>query len=94
MDRRGYAGPIKLRVEKLPAGVSCPGAAIPEGENVVQLLFQTDGTAVEGVRTVAIVAMSGDLDVDRKNLDLEIFKRRLKHPSRRRPLLPRPSSRP
>jgi hypothetical protein len=53
-ERRGYAGPIRLAVEGLPAGVQVQGLEIPAGANGALLTFtgtgSTPGTALVSLR--------------------------------------------
>jgi serine/threonine protein kinase/N-acetylneuraminic acid mutarotase len=71
VERQGYAGPIKLQVENLPPGVTCPrSATIPAGESVLRLEFRTDGTAAEGTATVEVIATADARTADRQKLAL------------------------
>jgi serine/threonine protein kinase/WD40 repeat protein len=73
VERHGFAGPIALRVENVPPGVTCPRAVtIPPGESLVRLDFTTDGTAAGGAPTVEVVALADTRAADRQNLSLLI----------------------
>jgi hypothetical protein len=75
LDRQGYVGPIKLRVENLPAGVTCQReAVIPAGESLVKVEFQTDGSATEGSSRVELIARADARTVDRKTISLVVPK--------------------
>jgi hypothetical protein len=76
VNRQDYVGAVAVRVENLPAGVTCPpSAVIPEGETLVRLEFRTDGTAAAGSATVEVVVATADATVvDRKKLTLLVPK--------------------
>jgi hypothetical protein len=63
----GFAGPIALRIEGLPAGVTAAPAAIPANQNAVEVAFKAEAAAtVRGGRvTVRGSAGVGDHDVAR-----------------------------
>ncbi len=73
VDRQGYVGPIALRIENLPPGVTCSRTAtVPAGESTGRLDFTTDGTAAEGATAVEVIALADAHTADRQALALVI----------------------
>src|SRR5262249_31740769 len=72
VDRKDYAGPVAVRLERLPPGVTCAGGVVREGEASVHLEGTTAGTAEEGTRAGSLVALGEDRAGGRKAPTLRV----------------------
>jgi hypothetical protein len=75
VDRRGYRGPIEVRLDPLPTGVTCKPGVSTGGEGLVTLELAADQRTVEGQYQLELILVVGGASYDRQKVVLKIEKK-------------------
>src|SRR5204863_844455 len=59
--REGYAGPVEVRLEEVPAQVECKAVAVPGEQETARLEVTAAADAPESEKEVRVVALAGKL---------------------------------
>jgi hypothetical protein len=74
VDRRGYRGPVEVRIDRLPPGVTCAPAVLMGSDGLATLELIADKRATEGERTVEVNLAVGMQLFDQQKVTLKVEK--------------------